>query len=61
MDIQLPGINGLDATRIIKNDPELSEIPVIAVSAHAMHEEMDRAREAGCSGYITKPITPEPL
>lgn len=56
MDIQLPGINGLDATKIIKTAPETSFIPVVAVSAHAMHEEMDRAREAGCSGYITKPI-----
>lgn len=56
MDIQLPGINGLDATRIIKNDPGVSSIPIIALSAHAMQEEMDKAREAGCDGYITKPL-----
>lgn len=56
MDIQLPGINGLDATRIIKNDKDISDIPVIALSAHAMQEEMNKAREAGCCGYITKPL-----
>lgn len=56
MDIQLPGINGLDATRIIKNDKDMSSIPIVALSAHAMQEEMNKAREAGCNGYITKPL-----
>lgn len=56
MDIQLPGINGLDATRILKNDKTMSSIPIVALSAHAMQEEMNKAREAGCNGYITKPL-----
>jgi putative two-component system response regulator len=56
MDIQLPGIDGLEATRILKRDPELSSIPVVAVSAHAMQNDIEEAKEAGCEGYITKPV-----
>ena len=56
IDIQLPCMDGLSATRIIKEDPKLKEIPVVALSAYAMQEDKDRAREAGCIGYITKPI-----
>lgn len=56
MDIQLPGISGLDAARIIKADSDVAHIPIVALSAHAMKEEMNRAREAGCDGYITKPL-----
>lgn len=56
MDIQLPGIDGLSATKIIKNDPMTSGIPIVGVSAHAMEEDIQKAFQAGCSGYITKPI-----
>lgn len=56
MDIQLPGIDGLAATSIIKNDPDLKHIPVIALTSHAMRGDDLKAREAGCQGYITKPI-----
>jgi two-component system cell cycle response regulator len=56
MDIQLPGMNGLEATRIIKNDPQLQHTPVVALTAHAMEGDDQKAYEAGCNGYITKPI-----
>ncbi len=56
MDIQLPGMDGLSATRIIKGDPDLNTIPIIALSSHAMIGDEDKARDAGCDNYITKPI-----
>ncbi len=56
MDIQLPGMNGLEATRIIKDDPELMNIPVVALTSFAMQGDEEKAMSAGCSGYITKPI-----
>jgi CheY-like chemotaxis protein len=56
IDIQLPWMDGLSATRIIKEDPELKEIPVVALTAYAMQEDEEKAKNAGCSGYITKPI-----
>lgn len=56
MDIQLPGMDGLQATRIIKNDPELKEILVVALTSFAMKGDKDLALKAGCDGYITKPI-----
>ncbi|MBI3015707.1 MAG: response regulator [Candidatus Tectomicrobia bacterium] len=56
MDIQLPGMDGLTAIRLLKEDPRTSRIPVIALSAHAMVGDQDKAEQAGCDGYITKPI-----
>jgi CheY-like chemotaxis protein len=56
MDIQLPGMNGFDATRMIKSDPKLSQIPVVALTSFAMQGDDNRAFEAGCDGYITKPV-----
>lgn len=56
MDIQLPGIDGLTATSIIKKNPDLKHIPIIALTSHAMRGDDLKAREAGCEGYITKPI-----
>ncbi len=56
MDIQLPGIDGLEATRQIKADPETQDIPVIAVSSYAMYADRDKALEAGCDGYFSKPV-----
>ena len=56
MDIQLPGMNGLDATRAIRADPTLSSVPVIALTAHALESDRTQALAAGCVGYITKPI-----
>jgi two-component system cell cycle response regulator len=56
MDIQLPGMDGLAATRIIKKDPDLKDIPVIALTGFAMEGDEQKARAAGCDGYIAKPI-----
>jgi two-component system cell cycle response regulator DivK len=56
MDIQLPGMGGLSATRIIKKDRLLKGIPVIALTSYAMQGDEEEAREAGCDDYITKPI-----
>jgi CheY-like chemotaxis protein len=56
MDIQLPGMDGLRATRMIKEDPDLKDIPVVAVTSYAMQGDDVKASEAGCAGYITKPI-----
>ncbi|GAB4557067.1 MAG: response regulator [Rhizobacter sp.] len=56
MDIQLPDMDGLAATRILKADPLLQAIPVIAVTAYAMKGDEDEVFEAGCDAYVTKPI-----
>jgi CheY-like chemotaxis protein len=56
MDIQLPGVNGLDLARVIGADPRMQHVPIIAVTAYAMKGDEERARAAGCSGYIPKPI-----
>ncbi len=56
MDIQLPEVSGLDITRWIKDDSELAHIPVLAVTAFAMRADEQRVREAGCEGYLSKPI-----
>lgn len=56
MDIQLPGLDGLEATRRMRAEPELAGIPILALTAHAMRGEEERALAAGCDGFITKPI-----
>ena len=56
MDIQLPNMDGLDATRIIKSDPTLKDIIIVAVTSRAMDGDGLKAKEAGCDDYITKPI-----
>jgi len=56
MDIQLPGMDGLEATRIIRKDPILSNIPVMALTSYAMQGDEQKAISAGCAGYIAKPI-----
>lgn len=56
MDVRLPGIDGLTATGILKRDPDTGHIPVLALTAQAMKGDQERAMEAGCNGYITKPI-----
>ncbi|MFG1402290.1 response regulator [Xanthobacter sediminis] len=57
MDIQLPEISGLDVTRKLKADPELSAIPVVAVTAFAMKGDEERIRSGGCEAYLSKPIS----
>jgi two-component system cell cycle response regulator DivK len=56
MDIGLPGIDGVEATRLLKQDPRTQSIPVVAVSAFAMPADELRMREAGCDAFLTKPL-----
>ena len=61
MDIQLPIMDGYEATRRIKADPELKSIPVIAVTSYALSGDDGKAHAAGCDGYVTKPYSPREL
>ena len=56
MDIQLPGMDGLSATRAMKYEPALNNTPIVALTANAMVGDKEKALEAGCTGYISKPI-----
>jgi len=56
MDIQLPGMDGLEATAILKRDDATRAIPVIALTALAMKGDEERIRAAGCDGYVAKPL-----
>ena len=61
MDIQLPGLDGYEATRQIKANPALRSIPIIAVTSYALSGDDVKAREAGCDAYVTKPFSPRAL
>lgn len=61
MDINLPDMDGLEVTRRLKTDPVLSAIPVIALTANALHGDRDRCLAAGCSGYLAKPVSRQEL
>jgi len=56
MDLQMPGMDGLELTRRLKADPRMRGIVVVALTAYAMKGDEQRAREAGCDGYVSKPI-----
>jgi CheY-like chemotaxis protein len=56
MDLQLPGMDGLELTRRLKADPRTRGIIIIALTAYAMKGDDERARDAGCDGYVSKPI-----
>ena len=56
MDIQLPGTDGLTATRLLRADERTRSVPILAVTAHAMRGDEKRILEAGCDGYVAKPI-----
>lgn len=56
MDVQLPEVSGLEVTRWLKEDPQLKDIPVVAITAFAMKGDEERIRAAGCNDYISKPI-----
>jgi two-component system, cell cycle response regulator DivK len=59
MDMLLPKMNGYEATRAIKAKPEAAGIPIIALTAYSMKGDREKILEAGCDGYISKPIDPE--
>ena len=61
MDIQLPDMDGLEATSLLKKNPVTAGIPIVAITAHAMAGDEDRIRAAGCEGYISKPINTREL
>jgi len=61
MDIQLPGIDGYEVTRRIKANPDLRQIPIIAVTSFALSGDDKKAFAAGCDGYVTKPFSPRLL
>src|SRR5207247_4720845 len=61
MDVEMPGMDGLTATRHIKADPAMSHIPIVALTAYAMSGDKERCLAAGCAGYITKPINTKQL
>jgi two-component system cell cycle response regulator DivK len=61
MDIQLPVLDGYEATRRIKANPALRHIPVIAVTSYALSGDEERTREAGCDAYVAKPFSPRLL
>ncbi len=58
MDISIPLLDGWEATRILKADPDTRHIPIVALTAHALEEDREKAREVGCDGYIAKPAEP---
>ncbi len=61
MDIQLPVMDGYEATRRIKADPDLKSIPVIVVTSYALSGDEAKARAVGCDSYVTKPYSPRQL
>jgi len=61
MDIQLPIMDGYEATRRIRTNPDLRSVPIIAVTSYALTGDEDKALAAGCDGYVTKPYSPRDL
>jgi two-component system cell cycle response regulator DivK len=61
MDIQLPGIDGYEATRRIRALPEIGKVPIIAVTSYALSGDEAKAHAAGCDGYVAKPYSPRQL
>jgi two-component system cell cycle response regulator DivK len=61
MDIQLPAMDGYEATRRIKANPELRATPIIAVTSYALSGDEAKARDPGCDGYVAKPFSPRLL
>jgi CheY-like chemotaxis protein len=61
LDIQLPGMDGLTFLRLLKRDPARADIPVVALSAHALKEDIRQALDSGCTEYVTKPLVEDPI
>jgi two-component system, cell cycle response regulator DivK len=58
MDVSIPGIDGWEATRMLKEDEQTAEVPIVALTAHALATDRARAEEVGCDGYLAKPVEP---
>jgi CheY-like chemotaxis protein len=58
MDISIPGIDGWEATRVLREDPATRAIPIVALTAHALADDRERAANAGFTSYLAKPIEP---
>lgn len=58
LDIQLPGMDGYSVAQALRDNPDLSTVPIVAVTSYAMTGDREKAFEAGCTGYIEKPINP---
>jgi CheY-like chemotaxis protein len=58
MDVSIPVMDGWEATRVLKADPATAAIPIVALTAHALATDRERAAEAGCDGYLAKPVEP---
>ncbi len=61
MDLAMPGLDGWQAATQLKADPRVADIPIIALTAFAMRGDEERAREAGCDGYLSKPCRPQTI
>jgi two-component system cell cycle response regulator DivK len=61
MDVQLPKMSGLDATRVLRQDPRTSHIPIVVITSFALSGDRERAAAAGASGYLAKPYSPREL
>jgi two-component system, cell cycle response regulator DivK len=61
MDVQLPKMSGLDATRLLRNDPATGHIPILVITSFALSGDRERAAEAGANGYLAKPYSPREL
>jgi two-component system, cell cycle response regulator DivK len=61
MDIQMPVLDGYEATRLIRTNPELKSVPIIAVTSYALAGDESKALTAGCDGYVSKPYSPREL
>jgi CheY-like chemotaxis protein len=59
MDLSIPGVDGWEVTRRLKSDARTKSVPIIALTAHAMRGDEERARTAGCDHYLAKPISPK--
>ena len=59
LDIQLPGMDGYAVAQVLRDNPKLKDVPVIAVTSYAMVGDREQALAAGCTGYIEKPINPD--
>ena len=59
LDIQLPGMNGYDVARALRQLPRMADVPIVAVTSYAMPGDREKALAAGCDGYLEKPINPD--